>query len=652
MIAFFPTPHPDELFYSAVARYKAIMQYSSGRFLLQELFGDQNVIATIDLPSRLDYFAGVLPFSHTYSPDRIIAENTLLPFYAPFLPIERLNQVKADMREDRGGSVHMRLGIMASRVRLPDWLRFCPLCALEERQKFPDGCYWHRTHQLPGVLICPEHGIHLQDSDVVAYNRRSRYAFVTADSVIPKDLPISASIQLTTDYPVLQHLALDAAWLLEQRDIGLDSVSIHQRYLKILTERDLATYTGQVSAQALLSTFQQYYPQKLLSLLHCELEEGITDNWLFRLVRKPSNTQHPLHHLLLIHFLGHSAESFFRVELKSLYFGSKPWPCLNATCQFYRQSVISNCQITFSQDSRCPVGTFKCKCGFTYARLGPDQTERDRFRYSRVEAFGEVWEASLRRHWPDPAVCLRDLARRLGVTPKTVNWHAVRLGLIFPRPNARGGKKPNPKSLSQDSTQMEIPTEVLEKNQSRWLEILKMYPDASITELRSHCPALYTWHYRHNREWLNLTRPKPQELTHVNSVQVNWLQRDILLAVATLKAALVLLQHSGRPIHITMTAIAREAKCVGVIQKHPQKLPVTMDLLARLAESRQEFAVRRVWWTANNFLKDGIMVTRWLLIKESGTERVKDVPEVNAAIDAALDWLEISRTNIPGKSFN
>ena len=62
MITVFPDPYPDELLYSVCARYGDRMCYPSRMSLTAELFGNPNVVATLDLPSHLNRLVSVLPY--------------------------------------------------------------------------------------------------------------------------------------------------------------------------------------------------------------------------------------------------------------------------------------------------------------------------------------------------------------------------------------------------------------------------------------------------------------------------------------------------------------------------------------------------------------------------------------------------------------
>jgi hypothetical protein len=93
MIGCFPDPYPDELLYSVCARYHTRMMYfSSGYKTIQELFGNTSGV-TIDLPTRLEYLTTALPPGHRYTVDYLIDRHTLLPFYSPFLTVERVERI-------------------------------------------------------------------------------------------------------------------------------------------------------------------------------------------------------------------------------------------------------------------------------------------------------------------------------------------------------------------------------------------------------------------------------------------------------------------------------------------------------------------------------------------------------------------------------
>jgi hypothetical protein len=268
----------------------------------------------------------------------------------------------------------------------------------------------------------------LESSDVQPKQVRPRYWFVPAEGNVPRVLSPRA-VGANSLCSLLLRIAQDSAWLLERASITSCPKAIQPRLLGLLTRRGLATYTGTIRAKKLTDEFAAHYSTDLLQRLQCDLDTESGDNWLLRLLRRPHQTQHPLHYLLLCQFLDHSIDLFFDLPDQTAHFGSGPWPCLNPACRYYRISVISECTVHYSQDSRRPVGTFACSCGFVYSRMGPDEGEGDRYRSSRIESYGLVWKRRLRDLWADPSTSLRSLARQLGIDPKTAVNMAIKAGL-------------------------------------------------------------------------------------------------------------------------------------------------------------------------------------------------------------------------------
>jgi hypothetical protein len=643
VIGNWPDPYPDELFYSICARYSQRVRYSSKRFVVAELFGTGQAMACVSLPSHLSYLVSQLPPKFNYDIDRIINQHTLLPYFAPFLPPERYTRLRQDMCGNNGPMLHMRAGLMASRVPLPQWLRFCPQCVEEDRRKYGE-CYWHRIHQTPGVEICPLHKSRLRNSSAHARNMQTRYEFIPAESVVPEALPKQL---VENEYlaEIFFALASDTQWLLKQRDLSQELVALQQRYRLRLADIGLSTYRGRIDRNELLARFRNVYTLDLLRLLHCDLDEHTEDNWLVRLAHKPDNTQHPLHHLLLIHFLGQTAESFFRLPTQNKHFGDGPWPCLNPVCQHYRQPQVSEYTVTYSPFvSGKPIGAFSCTCGFTYLRTGPDTSAEDRFKISSVRAFGHLWESRLSHLWKDETVSLRQIARQLGVDPLTIKRHASRLDLPFPRPVSRTCRLNEAQKLRSPLRRMPEQS-MLEEYRARWLSALQEYQDAGMKFIRGKCAKLYKWLYRHDTAWLKAHLPARRSVqTQVSPV--DWQQRDQQLAQLVETSAQQLRHQAGNPRQITLAAIGRDIGQQALLQQHLHRLPMTARLVEDFVETRAAYALRRVQWAVKQFEEEQYAPKRWELIKKAGIERVMAMPQIREAVENALQQLHDKRERI------
>ncbi len=193
MIGFFPDPYPDELLYSICARFFNQVQYPDKKLVVQELFGSSNVLAVIDLPTHLSCLVVNLPIGNSYTLDRLIDNQTLLPFYSPFHQPDRVERLREDMRGNGKISIPGRLGMMANSVPSPERLRFCPLCTEDDERQFGEK-YWHRIYQVPGVEACPIHAVFLENSNAQVLHRKTRHEYISAQQAIYTTSPRSLTL--------------------------------------------------------------------------------------------------------------------------------------------------------------------------------------------------------------------------------------------------------------------------------------------------------------------------------------------------------------------------------------------------------------------------------------------------------------------------
>jgi hypothetical protein len=269
MIGFFPDPYPDELLYSACARYAERVKYPTTQSSLTVLLGGRGLSAIVDLPGRLDYFVSILPSGNRYSAEGIINQNTLLPFYEPFLPSDRAKLIRHEMKDSsKDNNIRSRAGTTIKQVKMPEYLRFCPLCVENDKKEYGET-YWHRLHQLPGVLVCPEHLYFLENSSL-EWKRGIGSRFYSAEDYTFQTKPRILK-QSNNDRQVLIKLAQNARLSLSQKHISIENEVIRDRYYNQLLKNELAYYNGRIRNSKLFKTFQNFYSLTLLESLGCSI---------------------------------------------------------------------------------------------------------------------------------------------------------------------------------------------------------------------------------------------------------------------------------------------------------------------------------------------------------------------------------------------
>ncbi len=643
MISFFPDPYPDELLYSVCARFADRVQFKGNSSVIRELFGNRNNVAVVDLPNHLEYLVAALPTGHLYTEDQLIDKHTLLPFYSPFCPPERIALVRQDMKCGNSSQIHGRLGILIRPK--PQWLQFCPLCVQSDIEQFGEP-YWHRLHQVPGVKVCPVHNVFLEQSTASVRLERQSWEFISANSAViaAKPRPLT---QKEPYHHTLIKIARDIAYLLSQWNLRSSPDELRNRYLYLLAKQGLATYRGHIYAKALMSAFQNFYPTHILQSLDCSLDSNSYQNWLFCIIRSPlSKAQNTLHHLLLIHFLGYTAPDFFQLPIEFHLFGESPWPCLNRASDHFQQPTIRECLIKY-YNGRKPVGTFVCPCGFVYARKGPDESESDRYKIGRLISYGHVWSERLKELWLDSTVSIPEIARKLGVTYQTVKFHAVANGLPLTRSQLNLMLHSESMQLNAENNDKKIksPT-TLDTHRQKWLEARHLYPEASRTMLQDKFPVSYRWLKENDYEWFNAHLPAPLRVVNLEvRQQVDWSNRDKELALAVRKSAENLKNAPGRPIWLTKTVITKKIGIRKLVSDSKDKLPLTIKVLDEVVETQQEYAIRRLRWATERFQEEGVCPPRWLLLLRASLKpKTVALPRVESAIEVALKTLECFKT--------
>lgn len=600
MIGFFPDPYPDELLYSACARYAQRVNYPNKHSVGKELFDKANCSAIFDFPTQLEHFVSVLPNGHNYSIDKLINENTLLPFHLPFLPKERIQQIYDDMSWKGKNKLQMRLGIKVKQIEPPKYLRYCPECVKEDILQY-DETYWHRIHQLGGISVCSNHQCFLEDS-CVEIGRFSTDFFHNANKYIPITLNASRSLDLSKKHhQILIKLAKDAEWLLANPISSFNSSIIRDRYFNTLLKQGFAYYNGRAKHTKLFNACEEFFSKEIFNDVG---RKSKRNKWLSILVDKSTvgSVYHPIRHLLLITFLGFTAQDFFTSFIEFKPFGDSPYPCLNKASAHYRDLRIKKYELfenrTKHDKYRRPIAIFECDCGFIYQRLGPDKSESDKYRYNSIRQHGRIWDNKLKDLWADLSISVSEIGRRIGVSGTTVSRFAIRFGLEMNTPKSRivqGYRRHrNPRLLFP---------QIKKDYRQKWVSIRLKYPDLFRKDLIKKGNNIYNWLRRNDWDWLENNIPKSRKVGRIGE-KLNWSKIDLELSKKIKNTYKEIKDFKKFPLRISLAEIMRRVGNRTWLHNRHKNLPLTTKTLNENLESWEDFMVRKVKWGKDFFIKE------------------------------------------------
>ena len=176
MISYLPKIYPDELVYSWVCRY-----YVHSGCVTYKMALDDILYSRHNNPSK-EFIGHLKPAFHRktediYSMEKLILEDTMFPQYAVFLSSERKKNALHELAYNFCDANNILS--VPPRAEEDKYLKYCPLCSAEDRQKYGET-YWHRTHQIRNMKLCHKHNCMLENSTVPAISEQT-YALCPAE---------------------------------------------------------------------------------------------------------------------------------------------------------------------------------------------------------------------------------------------------------------------------------------------------------------------------------------------------------------------------------------------------------------------------------------------------------------------------------------
>jgi len=178
---------------------------------------------------------------------------------------------------------------------------------------------------------------------------------------------------------------------------------------------------------------------------------------------------------------------------------------------------------------------------------------------------------------------------------------------------------------------------VLFRSRSQWLA---RGPDAPKD---ARYKGVYRWLLRHDREWLRANSPsKEKTVGHSAPTQTSksgWRlspNRDAHVSESVRTVAEKLRQEQGYPKQVSKRKICREIPELRWLPT-PTKAPLTALALEEVGESVEDFALRRIRWTLQHYLEEGICPKRYAFTEMAHLKgNVFTRKQIQSALDEAM----------------
>lgn len=504
---------PDETLFSLASRQHVLAGSISATATCAQVFGHSRRGSAHDLPSNLAHFTR---FSRGRfgNAEVVGTDHTILPYYLIYRSTEVRRATWKLCLGGEAAGLKAKLGVLATRFGAAHPLKACPQCMVQDAL-IHDVAYWHRSHQLPGIWICPIHGMPLHTANL-KWNGIERFAFC-----LPSHASVDESHPLKDVAPAQLQLASIAKTTLAMLEFARrEPISLTRSrmvYREALNELGAVRGEQQVCARALVEILVPTISRitavgEFANLAHDSA--SIAASFL-PLVRGHREVPHPLKHLLLITAL---------------------FPTWNDFEQRYRATALAK------------------------------PTPRPRSTESRTPEADAAKSASKRvqllRLIRDESLSISAAARAVGVATGTAQAWAAACGIACARrpktlaPHlrddmvsalAKGGDRD---SLARaHGVSIQTVTRILRtepglheawaagrferlKQQTRcdWSAALKSHDHLTTKQLRAQAPATYAWLYRHDKEWLQSQPARSHASSERGRLQVDWAARDKQLA--------------------------------------------------------------------------------------------------------------------------
>lgn len=288
-MALLPKPYYDEILGSIVLRGLALSGLPLKRFLRMVYATPRSNLSFV-MSSGLDRIA----LLSGAEPEELLVNHTVFPYSVAAMPPQEQARLRGKALKPVAG-VDCLASLTKSVTHGVSFRRFCPLCVAREMRESGES-YWHRAHLLPGMVLCPEHGIRLQYATALV-----RGGHTERDPRLPNQCSGTQELA-NVERPLLDRVSALSLLALNGRFPG--GAELPLRYGQMARDKGYVCGNGGIGSVHLSGDIYRAYGRCYLEAAGCEFAPGARNAWPALMTRVYAGVPFaPVKHILLTAFL-------------------------------------------------------------------------------------------------------------------------------------------------------------------------------------------------------------------------------------------------------------------------------------------------------------------------------------------------------------
>lgn len=286
------SPLPGETLPSVLAREALLHADYIGRKTVRKQLGYLSSPSHL-LPTGISR----LRWSST-TPEEFIYRHTGYPYFVVFMRPARRRAAREKILFGQGSALKMIVGLPAGRLGAVEQYRYCDRCRHEDLCSY-GVAYWHREHQLPGVLLCQAHNCMLIEHSNLGFGGVHRHLFLPPQTELGGsriDVP-SVSEEATSR---LGAIADFSTALLADTSIIIEPALLMRTYREMFLRTEMRDREANISFKRLATAVRRWMEplSELDPFRMLYRRAGSESGWVAALVHQSRSSIHPLKHIV------------------------------------------------------------------------------------------------------------------------------------------------------------------------------------------------------------------------------------------------------------------------------------------------------------------------------------------------------------------